>query len=257
MKSDVPLLKDKKWNQAIEFADEANKIVKTERWSLIAELRPSDDEDFDQFQEQEDEISPKNLNQSPKKDSFKTKTPKGSHSKEKSDLKRKVSHRDGDRSHRKKFKKLVLDSSEDEFESESEDDYKPQKSDESSDDEEVLSVDIAESEVEDMSVEDIDSESDSESKKSNALKSKLNNESKSSPRSPYPLFSKGSNRSKSSDTPKVKSINKLNKSRLSIAEDSFISVNETMDQNCDKIWPHLGFEFLKPEKLKDNKEGLN
>ncbi len=247
VRSDVPLLKDAKWNRAIEFADQALKMDKSERWTLIADLKPSDDEDFEtnDLEEELSDISPKSITKNSSSAQKVTPNSKYNNNEPKSDLKRKGNSSEKDKNDRKKFKRLVLESSDEDFESESEDDYKPEKSDEESSDEEVQ--EIIESEEEPMSVEGSDSENDSKSKGSS---SKSNNKSKSSAKSSFPLFSKNSSDRKSSDSPKPNN-NKLNKSRLSLADDSFISVNETVEQNSDKIWPHLGYEFLKPDKIRD------
>jgi DNA mismatch repair protein MSH6 len=249
VRSDVPLLKDAKWNRAIEFADQALKMDKSERWTLIADLKPSDDEDFEtnDLEEELSDISPKSITKNSNSPQKVTPNSKNNNNERKSELKRKGNSNEKDKSDRKKFKRLVLESSDEDFESGSEEDYKPEKSDEeSSDDEEVQ--EIIESEEELMSVEESDSENDSKSKRISSSKS--DNKSKSSAKSSYPLFSKNSSDRKSSDSAKPNN-NKLNKSRLSLADDSFISVNESVEQNSDKMWPHLGYEFLKADKIRD------
>jgi DNA mismatch repair protein MSH6 len=248
VRSDVPLLKDAKWNRAIEFADQALKMDKSERWTLIADLKPSDEEDFEanDLEEELTDISPKSITKISNSAVKVSPNSKNINNEPKSELKRKGNSTEKDKNDRKKFKRLVLESSDEDFESESEDDYKPEKSDEESSDDEVQ--EIIESEEEPMSVEESDSENDSKSKRSSSSKS--NNESKSSAKSSYSLFSKNSSDRKSSNSTKPNN-NKLSKGRLSLADDSFISVNESVEQNSDKTWPHLRIEFLKPDKIRD------
>ncbi|CAG2121307.1 unnamed protein product, partial [Medioppia subpectinata] len=60
-------------------------------------------------------------------------------------------------------------------------------------------------------------------------------------------------KSSSLSTPKS-SAKKLNKSVMSVGEESFVSVVDyTNEQSGAKEWTHYSYEFLKPEKLKDKK----
>lgn len=347
-KSDVPLLKDAKWNTAIEYADEALKMEVDERWTLIAELKPSDDEDDILFEE---ELSPtaeasndtSNANKESPKSKSAIKDDKTGH---KSDLKRKNSPKDGETKDRKKFKKLDFDSSDNESIG-SDDEFKVGSSDEESEDSVVDEVINLDSDVESVNISDSSDSEPKPKKKSKSSKSKhkskskkrsdkskskksakksrkayISDESDEESEASVPLSSdseadykskrssKSSKKSKNhsneshskksnkaldsdamsvdseSELPKPKkgesstpkstpknwlterikaqtpsekksldiprsSSNKLNKSVVSIAEESFRSVNVLSEQKGDKEWPHMTYEFLKPEKMKD------
>ncbi|CAG2168848.1 unnamed protein product, partial [Oppiella nova] len=177
-KSDVPLLKDLKWNQAIEFADQAMKMAVDDRYTLIAELRATDDEDEELSDIDVDVSTPKDVSMSsPNKGSSVGKeTPKSKAMKcePKSDLKRKASHRESDR---KKFKRIALELSDDESKG-SDEDFKVTSEEESTDDEDVQQV-SSEEESDELSLDDESEVSDLEPKHKRSKSSKSKSKSKS------------------------------------------------------------------------------
>lgn len=325
-KSDVPLLRDLKWNQAIEFADQASKIEPDERWTLIAELRPSDDEEGIQLID--DDIVPQ-PNISPKSSVHKSPTieSKDNH---KSELKRRNSYGDIETKDRKKFKRIKVES--DEESKESDEDFKVGSSEDSEDSEDEKEV-LEESESE-ISVAESDSELEQmvKSKRSSKAKKKSKNESnhkkkakktkrpkkssydsdetshesdvyssdsepkksmnKSSAKKKKKIKFQGSDseeldissgeeikkkndekkddktekktnwltqrsnshrktEKKSSNNSREGTNSKLNKSAVSVGDESFISAIEFSEPNDVKEWPHLKYEFLQPNKIKD------
>ena len=211
-KSDVPLLKDAKWNQSIEFADQALKMEVDERWTLIAELIPSDEEDGivlidDETNNQSFETSNTSLNNSSNdnKETPKSKTDKKEEkSGHKSDLKRKNSQKDVENNDRKKFKSVSLDLSENDS-NDSEDEFKIESNEDSDDSDEEIK-EISEEELE--SLEELDS-SDSEPKAKRKSKSSKSKHKKSSKKS----------KKKSSQTKGKKSSKKSKRSYSSESED--------------------------------------
>ena len=105
-KSDVPLLKDAKWNQSIEFADQAMKMEVKDRWTLIAQLIPSDDEEGIQLIDDEVNSSIEASNKSSNQSSNKKESTKSHQNEEKSghksELKRKNSQKDNGTQRQKK-----------------------------------------------------------------------------------------------------------------------------------------------------------
>ena len=217
--SDVPLLKDLKWNQSIEFADQAMKMPADERWTLIGELRASDDEDDIQVMDAID-VSDKSKNSTPEKS--KNSTPeksKPNESEQKSELKRKLSQKDRQNTDRKKLKKFDFKVSNDS--EESDDEFKIDSEDNNTSDEEEV-------------IEELSDESNSVSEDSYDSEPKLHSKKRSSKKKTNTKSKHSSNKSKNRKKPKIY---KLSKACESSDDSDSIILGKEFDSSDDEPSP--------------------
>lgn len=216
---------------AIDWCEEAKRMQKNERWKLIADLMPSDDEQGDQQFEESIEEAKKisketfdNSSNSIEKQKSPVNKSKTDKSNDDSFLKRKNLDKRESFSKRKRMR--IEESSE-----ESEDEYKPSKSDDEESDSFVEEDLIADEEVE--VDEDDSNESEVEVKK------------KSNKRDKTPAQNKTKNKSSN------KKFKKDDNNHNGLGEESFISTKELPANDSSKTWPHLEFDFLKPNNIMD------
>ncbi|XP_054156482.1 DNA mismatch repair protein Msh6-like [Oppia nitens] len=203
-KSDVPLLKDVKWNQAIEFADQAMKMSVEDRYTLIGDLKGSDDDEdgvemLDDIDFEVDNNGSLSLvNTSNEKDlSPKSKTTEKTEE-QKPDLKRKAETIKENTDRKKKQRITIASSGEDSVGSDDEFKINSDDDEDSSDEEEpdIKEVEVSDNEL--SSVEEIvSSDSEPKQKRTKTLTTKS--------KSKWDKFMKSKDNKKSTKKPKKKS----------------------------------------------------